>query len=493
MNITMRKTALAIIVALAMLSPVLPASAATRTGQLVKGSGPAVYYVNSDSKRLVFLDLATYRTWYADFSQVQSISDAELASLPLGGTVMPRPGIAPIKFKSDSKVYALTHDGVLRRMANPSVAAMIYGSNWTKKIIVLPDTEAANYTVGNDITGPWQYMWKAERDASPTIYDVRFATAKASLIRNPSQAVLASAVTRTTLTIVPTITNAGAEGRMNANEKDFRLFIENQLVYPNVATDVKPGDYTIYYTKVPGYVASAWGGDCNQASDDQYAGYVHFNFGDHKVCTVTYAYSAEAAKLPTITVQVNVHNTNYTAHSGAIADDFIKSIGTQSAGETGVEHAMNGVAYSVTPGTYMMHISSDFARYYLQSDWGGDCNADGTVSVDLGDHKTCTIEEYDRPDKDVSNQHTMGELVLYASVPSNPSLANSVKLFIDSKQVQPFQLNEVDPRPANYGYTVYASLPNYHVSTWGGDCLPAGTVNVAVDQLKSCVATMVPN
>ena len=45
----------------------------------------AVYYYGGDGKRYVFPNSQTYFTWYADFSTVMTITDAELASMPIGG------------------------------------------------------------------------------------------------------------------------------------------------------------------------------------------------------------------------------------------------------------------------------------------------------------------------------------------------------------------------------------------------------------------------
>src|SRR3990170_2304691 len=75
----------------ALLAPLSVAAAAS--GSLVKASLPAVYYVGGDGKRYVFPNEKTYKTWYADFSLVQTITDAELAAMAIGGNVTYKPGV----------------------------------------------------------------------------------------------------------------------------------------------------------------------------------------------------------------------------------------------------------------------------------------------------------------------------------------------------------------------------------------------------------------
>lgn len=145
-----------------------PASRAS-AGDLVKGSLSAVYYVTPDNKRLAFPDEAAYFSWYADFGQVQTLTDDQIAVLPLTGLVTMRPGTRIVKTVLDPKVYAVSHGGVMRWLASESVATMIFGADWSKKVTDLPEAFLTAYTHGDDITAGGQYWWQKERDASPTI------------------------------------------------------------------------------------------------------------------------------------------------------------------------------------------------------------------------------------------------------------------------------------------------------------------------------------
>ena len=54
----------------------------------------------------------------------------------------------------------------------------------------------------------------------------------------------------------------------------------------------------------------------------------------------------------------------------------------------------NGVATTtLAPGTYTVSETGDAG--YVAGDWGGDCDADGTVTLDLDDPKTCTVTNDD--------------------------------------------------------------------------------------------------
>lgn len=131
------------------------ASAATiSAGDLIKASGPAVYYYAADSKRYVFPNETTYRSWYADFSSVKTVSDAELAAIMIGGNVTLRSGTKLVKITTDPKVYAVAPNGTLRWIESEAVATALYGSNWARRVVDVPDAFFVNYTVGSSVSTP---------------------------------------------------------------------------------------------------------------------------------------------------------------------------------------------------------------------------------------------------------------------------------------------------------------------------------------------------
>lgn len=138
-------------------------------GQLIKASGPAVYYMGMDGKRYVFPNEATYRTWYSDFSTVQTISDSELAQIMIGGNVTYRPGRRLVKITTDPKVYAVSGNGTLRWVKTEALAASLYGANWATQIDDVPDPFFINYHVGTAIENMSDYDHDRELSLSSTI------------------------------------------------------------------------------------------------------------------------------------------------------------------------------------------------------------------------------------------------------------------------------------------------------------------------------------
>lgn len=159
---------LAIVIFAALAVPRFSAKAAS-SGDLVKGTPSAVYYVTADNRRFAFPNESTYFTWYKDFSKVKTISDTEIASLPLAGLVTVRPGTAPVRIQSDTKMYAVARGGRLCELASDSIAAMIYGNDWKSKVMVVPDAFYVSYKQGSTVTEAGQYWWREEMDGAPTI------------------------------------------------------------------------------------------------------------------------------------------------------------------------------------------------------------------------------------------------------------------------------------------------------------------------------------
>ena len=122
-------------------------------GSLIKTeNNSSVYYCGADGKRYVFPNLQTYNTWYADFSNVKTISAEDLAKIMLGGNVTYRPGVKLIKITTAPRVYAVDLQGTLRLLITPQIAEKYYGADWTKKVEDVPDVFFFDYKVGASIT-----------------------------------------------------------------------------------------------------------------------------------------------------------------------------------------------------------------------------------------------------------------------------------------------------------------------------------------------------
>ncbi len=122
-------------------------------GDLIKsGLSSAVYYYGSDGKRHVFPNEKTYKSWYADFSNIKTVTNSQLQGIALGKNVTIRPGTVLVKIQTDPKVYAVEPGGLLRWVPTEARAITLYGSNWAQKIIDVPVVFWGDYTFGSDIT-----------------------------------------------------------------------------------------------------------------------------------------------------------------------------------------------------------------------------------------------------------------------------------------------------------------------------------------------------
>jgi hypothetical protein len=157
-------------------------AATVTSGSLIKASGPAVYYYGTDGKRYVFPNEATFKTWYADFSTVKTISDAELAAILIGGNVTYRPGVRLVKVTTDPKVYAVDAGGTLRHVASEAVAIGLYGSAWAKSVDDVPDPFFVNYKTGAAIASAADFSPSAARAAATTISTDRKLAAVVSAV-----------------------------------------------------------------------------------------------------------------------------------------------------------------------------------------------------------------------------------------------------------------------------------------------------------------------
>lgn len=448
--------------------------AASYAGQLVKGSGAAIYYVTKDNERLVFPDETTYKTWYSDFRGIIKLQDSEINQMPLVGIVSIKPGTKMIKAAGDNHIYAVARYGVKRLVVSPSVARTVYGKDWSKRVVTVSPVTLAKYVPGGEVAGYDQFWWWKEEGSVKTIDDNYEPTL------NGSRRLAGTTIAENAQLTLKAVVINGTDGRTSATDSDTRFFIESLPVRSGQAMAVKPGDYTIYDATIPGYVSSGWSGGCNQSASDPHAGYVHLNIGEKKTCTVTYTYSLDAWKEPILTASVKVIND---AEGKLIPDDFRIFVGSN--------YAKSGEWHQYSPKGYTLTVTAPPGQseaLYTPLGWTGDCNADGYIEMERGRSYNCVFTWDDVAPK--AFHPTMGQLVLnFSGLPTD--LAKNVRLFIEGGQVPAGQVNDVDPRD----YTVYATEVSGYKITWGGSCLQsttvsnAGTVKGEVLKLRTCLAT----
>lgn len=141
------------VISMSMLAVPFQAGAAASVGDLIKmGGSSAVYYLGADGKRYVFPNEQTYFSWYNDFSGVIVIPQAELESYQLGANVTIRPGTKLVKITTNPTVYAVEPGGLLKSIVSEANAIALYGANWAKRVVDVPDSYFTNYKIGAALT-----------------------------------------------------------------------------------------------------------------------------------------------------------------------------------------------------------------------------------------------------------------------------------------------------------------------------------------------------
>ena len=254
------------------------------------------------------------------------------------------------------------------------------------------------------------------------------------------------------LTLVKTVINDNGGTKTVA---DFPLFVDTTSVTSGVANGFDAGSYVASETTQTGYAASAWGGDC--AAD----GSVTLNIGDNKTCTIT-----NNDIQPKLTLVKTVINNNGGTKTVA---DFPLFVNTTSV--------TSGVANGFDAGSYTASETSQYG--YAASSWGGDCAADGSVTLSVGDNKTCTI----------TNDDIQPKLTLVKTVINDNGGTKQVSdfpLFVNTTSVTSGVANGFNAgsytasETSQYGYTA---------SAWGGDCAANGSVTLSVGDNKTCTIT----
>ena len=260
-----------------------------------------------------------------------------------------------------------------------------------------------------------------------------------------------------TLTLIKHVINDNG-GTLDVS--NFPLFIDTTQVTSGVAETVLAGvQYTVSETSHPDYQASVWSGDC--APD----GTITLQAGENKVCHIT-----NDDKPATLTLIKHVINDD---GGTKVVTDFPLFIDTTQV--------TSGVAHNVAPGTYTASETEDVG--YAASDWSGDCAADGTVSISLGEHKTCEITN-----DDISPQLTVVKHVINDN--GGTAVATDFTMNVTGTNVS----NPSFPGEEAPGVTVTLDQGSYSVDevelfgyakTLGADC--SGTINVG--ESKTCTIT----
>lgn len=232
------------------------AQAATLSpGDLIKASGPAVYYYSQEGKRLVFPNENTYKTWYADFSTVKTITDQELAAITMGGNVTYKPGVRMVKIVSDSKVYAIAAGGALRHVATEEIARNLYGDDWNTKVHDIPVGFFSNYSIGSSILNSTDYSPSASTEQAVSIDTDRAAKTAPPVCTTCEPEPVTPTTTQETIQItlsasqntvkINDVVTFTASAEYSSSIKEIRIYFDNNLVTACLNTNICSGDYAM--------------------------------------------------------------------------------------------------------------------------------------------------------------------------------------------------------------------------------------------------------
>ena len=229
-----------------------------------------------------------------------------------------------------------------------------------------------------------------------------------------------------TLKLVKTVINNNGGTKVVA---DFPLFIDGTPVTSGVANTVTANAlHTASETQQTGYTASAWGGDC--AAN----GTITLLPGDNKTCTIT---NDDIA--PTLKLLKTVINNN--GGTKVVADFPLFIDGSP---------VTSGVANVVTAN--VVHTASETQQAgYAASVWGGNCAADGTITLLPGDNKTCTITNDDIPP---------GQFSVSKDFVPNSGASVTVSLSCASGSVSPASASASEASPATFTVTGASGNPS---------------------------------
>ncbi len=111
-----------------------------------------IYYLNHEGKRVVFPDEQTFLTWYPDFSSVKTVTQEKLESFPLSGrNATIRPGTLLIKIQTAPQAYLIGFQKTLYALASEKQALELFGTDWAKRIVDVPEYFFVNYDEGIEL------------------------------------------------------------------------------------------------------------------------------------------------------------------------------------------------------------------------------------------------------------------------------------------------------------------------------------------------------
>lgn len=253
---------------------------------------------------------------------------------------------------------------------------------------------------------------------------------------------------------------------------DFILYVGAMPVVSGQANQFAAGPYVVSETGPSGYAAT-FSGDCDAQGNLTVVG------GQSYSCNIT-----NDDVSATLTVVKNVTNDN--GGTKQVGDFVLKIDDNQVA---------SGVANAVNPGVHT--VSEVGFPDYTASDWGGDCAADGTVTINLGDNKTCTITNDDQPGTLSVIKVINGGTKTYADFSFQVDGGNAIQFEGDGQNdlsVNAGTYTVTEPAVADYttsynncsnvqvdnGETETCTITNTHFTVWTVHLNPANGIDTSL-------------
>jgi len=246
----------------------------------------------------------------------------------------------------------------------------------------------------------------------------------------------------------------------SAGPNDFGITIGGNPATSGQSYDVDANtDYALDEAGLSGYEFVSLTGDakCPQIL----GGTVNLDEDEHITCTIT---NTDQPAYITVT---KVVNNNYGGT--ALPDQFLLTLDGNAV--------TSGVQTKVNPGTYTA--DETLLPGYTFDGFSGDCDADGDVTVALGESKTCTL----------TNSDIQPQLTLVKTVNNNYGGTLGVSdfpLFVDATPVNSGEANGFNAGSYTASET---QQPGYSAGDWGGDCAADGSVTLAIGESKTCTIT----
>lgn len=148
-------------------------------------------------------------------------------------------------------------------------------------------------------------------------------------------------------------------------------------------------------------------------------------------------------------------------------------------GSPAVGAVFPGTSYSLAPGTYT--VSEDANALYTGS-FSGDCNAAGSITLNSGDVKTCTLTN----DDIAPLPATINVVKTVINDNGRTKVIADFPLFVNGAPVVSGVTNTF---PAPLAYTITETLDPNYTRTFSGDCNASGNLTLSPGDAKTCIIT----